>query len=180
MFATAQQLRVDRSTPQRWRVTFDHPPLNLIDPDTIRELDELVTALETDPDVRVVVFDCADPDYFLAHCRVPVVSIAAIRGRARGAGSEFVLACDLRFASRERAILGQPEVSVAFVPGGACGRTPRRVHPVQASCREGRARIRHCTVRLASCRLAARQMGRPARLEWPDGHSSPSKDARQS
>jgi enoyl-CoA hydratase/carnithine racemase len=98
--------------------------------------------------VRVVVFDSADPDYFLAHydvvrdsaettsmpngrsgmhpwldvttrlSRAPVVSIAAIRGRARGAGSEFVLACDLRFASREFAILGQPEVSVALVPGG--------------------------------------------------------------
>ena len=148
MSATAQQLRVDRPTPQRWRVTFDHPPLNLIDPGTIRELDQLVTTLETDPDVRVVVFDSADPDYFLAHydvvrdsaetismpngrtgmhpwldlttrlSRAPVVSIAAIRGRARGAGSEFVLACDLRFASRERAILAQPEVSLAFVPGG--------------------------------------------------------------
>jgi enoyl-CoA hydratase/carnithine racemase len=148
MSDTAQQLRVDRSSPQVWRVTFDHPPLNLVDPGTIGELDELVTALETDPDVRVVVFDSADPDYFLAHydvvrdsaettsmpngrsgmhpwldvttrlSRAPVVSIAAIRGRARGAGSEFVLACDLRFASRELAILGQPEVSVALVPGG--------------------------------------------------------------
>jgi enoyl-CoA hydratase/carnithine racemase len=50
--------------------------------------------------------------------RAPVVSVASIRGRARGAGSEFVLACDLRFASREHAVLGQFEVGAGFIPGG--------------------------------------------------------------
>jgi len=50
--------------------------------------------------------------------RAPIASIASIRGRARGAGSEFVLACDLRFASRENTLLGQFEVGSGFIPGG--------------------------------------------------------------
>jgi enoyl-CoA hydratase/carnithine racemase len=98
--------------------------------------------------LNVVVFDSANPDFFLAHydtehnpaatlglppgptgmhpwldftarlSRAPVVSIAQIRGRARGSGSEFVLACDLRFASRENTLLGQFEVGLGVVPGG--------------------------------------------------------------
>jgi len=145
---TKPQIRVDERNLGYWRATFDHPPLNLIDPDTIYELDALVTEIESDPDVRVVVFDSADPDFFLAHYDVlvdkavtagmkpgrtglhpwldvlfrlssaPAVSVASIRGRARGAGSEFVLACDMRFGSRERCILGQFEVGVGAVPGG--------------------------------------------------------------
>ena len=104
--------------------------------------------IEEDPDLNVVVFDSAIPDFYLAHydlehdpgrtaalpagptgmhawldllvrlSRAPVVSIASIRGRARGAGSEFVLACDLRFASRENTVLGQFEVGTGVVPGG--------------------------------------------------------------
>jgi enoyl-CoA hydratase/carnithine racemase len=147
--SSSQQLRIDRSNAHRWNVTFDHPPLNLIDPDTIRELETVVSELETDAEVRAVVFDSADPDYFLAHYDIardpadtvsmphagptgmhpwldvlarlssaPVVSIVKLRGRARGAGSEFVLACDMRFASRERAVLAQPEVGLGLVPGG--------------------------------------------------------------
>jgi enoyl-CoA hydratase/carnithine racemase len=93
----------------------------------VAELAELVGLIEDDPDLNVVVFDSANPDFYLAHydaereptglhawldllvrlSRAPVVSIASIRGRARGAGSEFVLACDLRFASREKAALGE-------------------------------------------------------------------------
>src|SRR5262249_8317159 len=89
-------------------------------------------------DLNVVVFDSVNRDFYLAHydvendlgrsaalgvdvlvrlARVPVVSIASIRGRARGAGSEFVLACDLRFASRENTLLGQWEVGAGAVPG---------------------------------------------------------------
>jgi enoyl-CoA hydratase/carnithine racemase len=145
---SADQIRVERRSGAYWRARFEHPPINLIDPRTIAELDSLATQLETDPDVRVIVFESADPEFFLAHydvlvdkavsvamkpgptglhpwpdvllrlSRAPVVSIASLRGRARGAGSEFALACDVRFGSRERCILGQFEVGVGAVPGG--------------------------------------------------------------
>jgi enoyl-CoA hydratase/carnithine racemase len=129
-------------------VTFDHPPINTITAATVEELAELVGLIEQDTDLNVVVFDSANPDFYLAHydtehdpgrtaalgvgptgmhawvdllvrlSRAPVVSIASIRGRARGAGSEFVLACDLRFASRQNTLLGQFEVGLGVVPGG--------------------------------------------------------------
>jgi enoyl-CoA hydratase/carnithine racemase len=141
-------LRTDRRSPAYCRVTFDHPPINTITATTVAELAELVGLIEEDPDLNVVVFDSANADFYLAHydvendpgrtaalgagptglpawidvlvrlSRAPVVSIASIRGRARGAGSEFVLACDLRFASRENTVLGQFEVGVGVVPGG--------------------------------------------------------------
>jgi enoyl-CoA hydratase/carnithine racemase len=141
-------LRVDRRSPSSCRVTFDHPPINTITATTVVELAELVGLIEEDPDLNVVVFDSANSDFYLAHydvehdpgrtaalgvgptgmhawldllvrlSRAPVVSIASIRGRARGAGSEFVLACDLRFASRENMLLGQFEVGAGVVPGG--------------------------------------------------------------
>jgi enoyl-CoA hydratase/carnithine racemase len=142
----ATQFKLARESEAFWRVTFDNPPINLLNPDAIRELGELVTAMETDDRLKVVVFDSANPDYFISHydmsrageapaqpgptgmppwadftlrlAQVSVVSIAAVRGRVRGAGSEFTLACDLRFASREKAIFGQPEVGVGLVPGG--------------------------------------------------------------
>lgn len=141
-------LRIDRRSRGYCRVTFEHPPINTITATTVAELAELVGLIEQDPDLNVVVFDSANPDFYLAHydlehdpsktaalppgptglpawvdllvrlSRAPVVSIAAIRGRARGAGSEFVLACDLRFASRENVLLGQFEVGTGLVPGG--------------------------------------------------------------
>jgi enoyl-CoA hydratase/carnithine racemase len=141
-------IQVDRRSPSYCRVTFDHPPINTITATTVVELAEVVGLIEADPDLNVVVFDSANPDFYLAHydvehdpgrtaalgvgptgmhawldllvrlSRAPVVSIASIRGRARGAGSEFVLACDLRFASRENALLGQFEVGAGLVPGG--------------------------------------------------------------
>ena len=140
--------RVDRRSARYCHVTFDHPPINTITATTVAELSDLVGLIEQDPDLNVVVFDSANRDFYLAHydlendpgrtealgvgptglsawidvlvrlARAPVVSIASIRGRARGAGSEFVLACDLRFASRENTLLGQWEVGVGVVPGG--------------------------------------------------------------
>lgn len=137
---------IDRSSPGIWRATFANPPINLLPPAAIVELQALVTAVDDDPTAKVLVFESADPDFFIAHFdttkaaempgqpgpsgysawidvvvrlnRSPVVSIAKIRGRTRGVGSEFILACDLRFASRQRAIFGQPEVGVALPPGG--------------------------------------------------------------
>ena len=151
-------IRVDRRSRGYCRVTFEHPPINTITATTVAELAELVGLIEQDPDLNVVVFDSANPDFYLAHydtehdpsrtaslprgptgmhawldllvrlSRAPVVSIAAIRGRARGAGSEFVLACDLRFASRENTLLGQFEVGTGLVPGGGpMARLPRLV-----------------------------------------------------
>ena len=128
-------IRFDRRSPGYCRVTFHHPPINTITATTVAELAELVGLIEEDQDLNVVVFDSANPDFYLADSagphamhawldllvrlsRAPVVSIASIRGRARGAGSEFVLACDLRFASRENASLGPFQVGTGVVAGG--------------------------------------------------------------
>ena len=147
-FQSWTHFRIDRRSRGYCRVTFDHPPINTITATTVAELAELVGLIEQDSDLNVVVFDSANPDFYLAHydterdpsrtaalprgptgmhawldllvrlSRAPVVSIASIRGRARGAGSEFILACDLRFASRENTLLGQFEVATGVVPGG--------------------------------------------------------------
>src|SRR5499425_2950407 len=150
------EIRLTRHSPSYWRVTFDHPPLNIFGPETIPQLNEIITALETDEHVKVVVFDSAVEGFFLTHynflarledttslppgptglqplpdalvrlSRAPVVSIALIRGRATGVGSELALACDMRFASREKAILSHFEVGAGIVPGGGpMARLPR-------------------------------------------------------
>jgi enoyl-CoA hydratase/carnithine racemase len=156
---TFSRFALDRSTPSLWRATFNHPPINLIDAAMIGELGELFATVERNEGPAVLVFDSADPDYFLAHyditadnrslistlpagptgfdpwvdilvrlSKLPAVTISAIRGRARGAGSEFVLASDIRFASRERAVLGQFEVGFGAIPGGGpASRLPRLV-----------------------------------------------------
>ncbi|WP_181779150.1 enoyl-CoA hydratase/isomerase family protein [Pseudonocardia pini] len=143
----AEQFHVHEVSRSYWRVTFDNGPVNLMDPDTVEQLGALVERIEGDADLTVVVFRSDTPGYFMAHwdfladntrvarmqpgptglhpyldnlvrlSRVPVATIAEIRGRARGAGSEFVLATDIRFAS-EKAVLGQFEVGVGAVPGG--------------------------------------------------------------
>jgi enoyl-CoA hydratase/carnithine racemase len=153
---STKQIYLTRRSPHYWRVTIDHPPLNIFGPETIPQLDEVITAIETDQDVKVVVFDSAVEGFFLTHydflarpedttrlppgptglqslpdvlvrlSRAPVVSIASIRGRATGVGSELALACDMRFASREKAILSQWEVGAGVVPGGGpMARLPR-------------------------------------------------------
>jgi enoyl-CoA hydratase/carnithine racemase len=135
------QLEVERSDRGLWTVTFSNPPINMFVPTTIDELRALMTDLEADPSVKVVVFKSANPDFFIAHLDVAkaaerpdvldlwrdfvlrlssttVVSIAKIRGRTRGIGNEFVLACDMRFASRQSALFGNPEIGVGLIPGG--------------------------------------------------------------
>jgi len=137
----SSQFNTDRSYPGRWTITFGNPPINMFVPTTIVELGELMTQLEADPSVKVVVFQSANPDFFIAHLDVSkaakqpevldlwrdlvlrissmsIVSIAKIRGRTRGIGNEFVLACDMRFASRQNALFGNPEVGVGLIPGG--------------------------------------------------------------
>ncbi|TYL94755.1 enoyl-CoA hydratase/isomerase family protein [Bradyrhizobium rifense] len=145
---TTTQIRVTRRSAAYWRITFDNPPLNVMGPQLVREMRDIVTAVEADKDVKVIVFDSAVEGFFLNHSdffanfkdltdmpqgptgleawpdilvritRMPVVSIALIRGRATGNGSEIALACDMSFASREKARLSQWEVGVGLVAGG--------------------------------------------------------------
>jgi enoyl-CoA hydratase/carnithine racemase len=145
-----------KHSPEFWRVTLNHPPLNIFGPKTIPQLNEVITAIETDKELKVVVFDSAIEGFFMTHydflakveettslppgptglqplpdmlvrlSRAPVASIALIRGRATGVGSELALACDMRFASRENAILSHFEVGAGIVPGGGpMARLPR-------------------------------------------------------
>ncbi len=150
------QVKVERITPAYWRASLDNPPLNITTPEMVSELAALIDAIETDKALKVIVFDSAVPDCFMAHydvlrdikdslempagptgmhpfpdflirlSRAPVASICLIRGRATGSGSELALACDMRFASREKAILSHWEVGVGFAPGGGpMARLPR-------------------------------------------------------
>jgi enoyl-CoA hydratase/carnithine racemase len=146
MSAELKQFSIRPVTPQYWRVTFNNPPINLANHDTILELQSVMDAVESAKDLRVVVFDSANPEFYFARydlvnapetmvragptrlpllidlssrlSRTPVISIASIRGRARGLGNEFILACDMRFASREKALFGQPELPGGMLPGG--------------------------------------------------------------
>jgi len=123
------------------------PPMNLLGPELVRDLVSLIERAEADQAVKVLVFKSADPDYFISHVDVTkikeyreeaaklvgeasiallfrhlsasrLVTIAQIEGRVRAAGSEFVLACDMRFAARETAIFAQPEAGFGVSPGG--------------------------------------------------------------
>ena len=126
---------------------FDYPPFNIVDATLYQALQDLLARMDASSSLRVVVFESANPEFFLAHfdltgkignimsavgpsglpiltdtfvriTRSPVASIAKIRGCVRGVSSEFVLACDMRFASRENTLLGHPEVGVGLHPGG--------------------------------------------------------------
>jgi enoyl-CoA hydratase/carnithine racemase len=123
------------------------PPMNLLGPELVRDLVSLIQGVEADQAVQVLVFRSADPDYFISHVDVTrikeyraeaakltgeasiallfrhlsvsrLVTIAQIEGRVRAAGSEFVLACDMRFAARESAVFGQIEPALGTLPGG--------------------------------------------------------------
>lgn len=142
------QLRITRRTPAYWRVTIDNPPINVMGPPMVKDFQHVIEAIEGDEQVRVVVFDSAVDGYFLNHSdfnarfedltsmpngptglppwpdvlvrltHAPVASIALIRGRATGNGSELTLACDMSFASREKTIISQWEAGVGLVAGG--------------------------------------------------------------
>lgn len=156
MAISFKQFRITRNSAAYWRVTFDNPPINMLDADTVAELTQLLESMESDEHLRVVVFDSANPEFFIAHfdtateletiltpcsnglfpwvdfvdrfAKLPVVTVAAIRGRARAVGSEFALACDIRFGSLEKAILAQIDVGAGLLPGGgALERLPRLV-----------------------------------------------------
>src|SRR6201993_2883013 len=136
MSESAAHVRVIEETPAYWKVVFDYPPFNIVDATIFEGLQDLLARMDTSPSLRVVVFESANPEFFLAHfdltgktgnitsavgpsglpiltdtfvriTRSPVASIAKIRGCVRGVSSEFVLACDMRFASRENTSLGQ-------------------------------------------------------------------------
>jgi enoyl-CoA hydratase/carnithine racemase len=157
------QVRLNRVSSNFWRIILDNPPLNLMGPEFVLQLKDIISALENDDQVRVVSFESAVEGYFLNHSdflakledltniaqgptgleawpdilvrltRMPVVSIALIRGRATGNGSELALACDMSFASREKAILSQWEVGVGLVAGGGpMARLPRLIGRARA------------------------------------------------
>lgn len=140
------KIRVDRGVAF---VTIDHPPINLFDAALMSEINRVGEELEADGDVRVAVFDSANPEFFIAHADVgliqqlpkeappkrsqlgffhamvdrfrtmPKATIAKLEGRARGGGSELALSMDMRFAALGRALLSQPEVAVGIIPGGS-------------------------------------------------------------
>jgi enoyl-CoA hydratase/carnithine racemase len=143
-----KSLRVQADGGIAW-VTIDHPPINLFDMALIFEMLRVGEELEKDDAVRVVVFQSADPDFFIAHADVeliqtlpetappkptklgffhemvdrmrtmPKATIAKIEGIARGGGSEFVLSCDMRFGALGKCMLAQPEVALGIIPGGS-------------------------------------------------------------
>lgn len=152
---------VEQRSAGYWRVTLKNPPLNLFDPEMIAGLQALIQQLERDDHVKVVVFESAVPDFFIAHIDVarlgelstepgptglspwpdvarrmelaPFITVGLVRGRARGVGSEFLQALDVRFASRERAFFCQIEVGTGIVPGGGgLDRLPRLIGRARA------------------------------------------------
>src|ERR1700722_10632433 len=155
------QFSIEEPSPGYWRGVFSHPPVNLMNSTTVLEIGELVCRIEEAQDLAVVVFASANPDFYMARYdlsdRNPVgfarteegvthfidsmrrmesarpITIASIRGRARGGGSEFALFCDLRYASTETAMISQPEAGLGILPGGgAVERLPRLMGAARA------------------------------------------------
>lgn len=154
--ATSDMVKLEKRTPHLWQVTFANPPFNLVVPETVSALHAIVREMDADSDLKVILFESGIQGFFLNHfdlsqaqdfpveatdppvptwvdlvlrlSRSPVISIASVRGRTRGGGNEFALACDLRYASRENAMFGQPEVGAGILPGGGGSeRLPRLV-----------------------------------------------------
>src|SRR5882757_9015432 len=140
MSENQKKVSVDKSVPGYWRVILNNPPINAIDDSMYDEIFDLVEAIESEPSLKIVTFSSANPDFYIAHYSIAeprsrfgkprwveaatrlaqssVVSVAVINGRVRGGGCEFVMAMDIRFASLEKAIFGQPEVGTGLIPGG--------------------------------------------------------------
>ncbi|MDW8803320.1 enoyl-CoA hydratase/isomerase family protein [Streptomyces scabiei] len=137
---------MESPAPRIRKIVFSNAPANPIVPETVSRLHEVVTELSEDAQVHVVVFTSSTPGFFFNHfdlaqaaefpmpagenpvpvwtdlvvrlSKAPFISIASVRGRTRGGGNELALACDLRYASREHALFGQPEVGTGILPGG--------------------------------------------------------------
>src|SRR5258708_27772462 len=147
MTESATPVRVIEETPAYWRVVFDYPPFNIVDATIFEGLQDLLVRMDASPSLRVVVFESANREFYLAHfdltgktgnittavgpsrlpilmdtfvrlTRSPVVRIAKSRGPVQGVSSEFVLACEMRSTPRETTLLGPPGVAVA-APAGA-------------------------------------------------------------
>ncbi|WP_327121850.1 enoyl-CoA hydratase/isomerase family protein [Streptomyces sp. NBC_01341] len=145
--ASPTRFTLTEHSPTLWRVTFNNPPVNLVDSTMTSELNEVFTRAEKSDRVAIIVFDSADPEFFMAHydlsakdeldhvlahpeevhpytalltrlTKLPFATLSSIRGIARGAGSEFLLATDMRFASREKAVFGQFEIGMSAIAGG--------------------------------------------------------------
>lgn len=154
--ATSPLVKLEKRTPQLWQVTVANPPFNLVVPEMVSALHAVVLEMERDSDVKVILFKSGIEGFFINHfdlskardfpmeltnpplptwvnlvlrlSKSPVISIASIRGRTRGGGNELSLACDLRYASAEKALFGQPEVGAGILPGGGGSeRLPRLV-----------------------------------------------------
>src|SRR5258708_3026092 len=152
-----------KQTPPYWRVLFDYPPFNIVDATIFEGLQELLARMDASPSLHVVVFESANPDFYLAHfdltgktgnimtavgasgfpilmdtffrlTKSPVLSIAKIRGCVRGVSSEFVLAAAIPFPSRENTPLAHPQAPLRLHPGGG------GTEPLPHLARRGRAR----------------------------------------
>lgn len=140
-------LTKEKVSESYWKIIINNPPINVFGPEMSVELMDLMDEMEADENLKVVVFESSNPEFFIAHLDVikandfpkgegktglskswpdiakrleqaPFASIAKIRGRARGLGSEFAQALDMRFASKEKALLAQVEIGIGAFPGG--------------------------------------------------------------
>jgi len=139
-------ISVETISPEIRRIRFSNPPLNFIVPETLSSLNEAVKSLSQDDKVKVVIVTSDVPGFFFNHfdmgefpnflsqvasnakpmwvdlvsnlANAPFITIASIHGRTQGGGDELALAFDLRYASKERAMFGQPEVGIGLFPGG--------------------------------------------------------------